>query len=294
MKGYCACGVAAMAVKPEAGGKDQGPNIFLPRKANILRAEQTTPTEKHFTLQLADKSQLEFQPGQILEVGLMGYGEIPIGLASSPTRKNTFDIVVRSVGRVSTAINKLGPGESLLVRGPFGNGFDLDKLRGHDILIVAGGIGLCPTRSLIQYIMDRRKEFKRFILMYGTREPKLQLFIKDLEEWRKSKDVELHETVDRSDPTWTGNVGVVTKLFNKVPVAPETRVVVCGPPIMFRYVVSVLDSLWIPRENIYVDLERRMKCGVGKCGHCQINDKYVCTDGPVFSFAEVENLEEAP
>ncbi|MBI5622973.1 MAG: FAD/NAD(P)-binding protein [Elusimicrobia bacterium] len=294
MKGYCACGVADMAVKPDPGSKDKGPNLFLPRKADVLRAEQTTPYEKHFTLRLADQSQLEFQPGQILEVGLMGFGEIPIGLASSPTRKNTFDIVVRSVGRVSTAVNKLEAGDSLLVRGPLGNGFDLDKLRGRDILIVAGGIGLCPTRSLIQYILDRRKEFKRFILMYGTREPKMQLFLDDLAEWRKSKDIELHETVDRADPTWAGNVGVVTKLFNKVPIDPETRVVVCGPPIMFRYVISVLDSLWIPRENIYVDLERRMKCGVGKCGHCQINDKYVCVDGPVFSFAEVENLEEAP
>jgi NAD(P)H-flavin reductase len=283
-----------MAVGPEPAVKEKDANVFLPRRAVILRAEQTTETERHITLQLEDKSPMEFAPGQILEVGLMGYGEIPIGLASSPTRKGSFDIVVRQVGRVSAAINRQPAGASLLVRGPLGNGFDLAKLRGHDILIVAGGIGLCPTRSLIQYILDRRSEFKRFILMYGTREPKLQLFRADLEKWRVSKDVEFYETVDRAEPGWKGHVGVVTKLFEKANLTPQTRVVVCGPPVMFRFVVAGLDALSIPRENIYVDLERRMKCGIGKCGHCQINDKYVCADGPVFSYAQVQDMEEAP
>jgi sulfite reductase subunit B len=268
-------------------------NIFLPREAEILKIEQPTELERRFTLKMKDGAAMTFEPGQILEVSLFGYGEIPIGFASSPTKGDSFDIVIRSVGRVSTAINKLEKGQSLYVRGPLGNGFDLKKLRGHDVLIVAGGIGLCPTRSLIQYIMDRKSEFKKFTLFYGAKDPSQQLFLDDLANWRTSKDVDYHETVDKADETWKGNVGVITTLFQKTQISPDTQVVICGPPIMFKFVIRELDKIGISRSNVYVDLERRMKCGVGKCGHCQINDKYVCVDGPVFSYAEIEDLEEA-
>ncbi len=268
-------------------------NLFLPREAKIIHTSQPTASEKHFTLQLADGEGLEYQPGQILEVGVMGYGEIPIGLASSPTRKGSFDIVVRTVGRVSTAINSRNVGDSLMIRGPLGHGFDVEALRGNDVLIVAGGIGLCPTRSLIQYIMDTREDFGRFVLFYGARDPLQLLFTEDRVEWRASKVIEYHETVDRADVHWTGNVGVIPTLFRKTHISPDTRVVICGPPVMFRYVIAELDALGVSRENIFVDLERRMKCGVGKCGHCQINDKYCCIDGPVFTFAEIQALEEA-
>ena len=268
-------------------------NIFVPREARILRVVQPTATERHFTLRMVDDKPMEFQPGQILEVSLFGYGEIPIGFASSPTRQNSFDLVIRTVGRVSGAINNLSRGQSVYVRGPLGRGFDLDLLRGHDVLIIAGGIGLCPTRSLIQYILDRRAEFKRFILFYGARDPKQMLFLEDRAVWRVSRDVEYHETVDRADPTWKGNVGVITTFFKQTRIDPDARVVICGPPVMFRFVIAELDKIGIPRAHVFVDLERRMKCGVGKCGHCQINDKYVCVDGPVFSFAEIQNLEEA-
>ena len=268
-------------------------NIFLPREATIVRCVQATPTEKHFTLKMTDGQPIEYEPGQIVELSLFGYGEIPIGVASSPTRTKTFDLVVRAVGRVSGAVTKLGQGDQVYVRGPLGHGFDLTRLRGQDVLVVAGGIGLCPTRSLIQYILDRRGEFKRFILFYGAREPGLQLFTNDLAKWRTTHDVEFYETVDKGDPSWSGNVGVITTLFPEVELSPHTRAVICGPPIFYRFVVRELDMIGIPRENVFVDLERRMKCGVGKCGHCQINDKYVCVDGPVFSFADVQGLEEA-
>lgn len=270
------------------------PNVFLPREARIIRTFRPTPSEKHFTLQMADHSSLEFDPGQILEVGVMGYGEIPIGIASSPTRVGSFDIVVRTVGRVSTAINERDVGDSLWIRGPLGHGFDVDELRGHDVLVVAGGIGLCPTRSLIQYITDRRDEFGYFTLFYGARDPLQLLFTEDRVQWRSSSEVDYYETVDRADVSWTGNVGVITTLFHKTThIGPDTRVVVCGPPIMFEFVLKELDRLGVKRENIFVDLERRMKCGVGKCGHCQINDKYCCIDGPVFTFATIHELEEA-
>ena len=275
------------------GGNGSHDNIFLPREAKIIHVSQPTASEKHFTLQMADGKGMDYVPGQILEVGVMGYGEIPIGFASTPTRTGSFDIVVRTVGRVSTAINSKGVGDSLLVRGPLGHGFDIEALKGNDILIVAGGIGLCPTRSLIQYIEDRREDFGRFVLFYGARDPLQLLFTEDRMVWRASGDVEYHETVDRADASWTGNVGVIPTLFKKVHIDPATRVVICGPPVMFRYVIAELDKLGVERANIYVDLERRMKCGVGKCGHCQINDKYCCIDGPVFTMAEVEELEEA-
>lgn len=269
------------------------PNIFLPREAEIVRAEQITASEKHFTLKMKDGDSLVYNPGQILEVSVHGFGEIPLGFASSPTRKHTFDVVVRTVGRVSSAINKLNKGDSLFVRGPLGHGFDLDKLRNHPILIVAGGIGLCPTRSLIQYVIDRRSEFKKFTLFFGAKSPSDQLFLEDLAAWRKSQDVEYYETVDKAAPDWKGNVGVITTLFQKTSIDPDTRVIVCGPPIMYKFVIRELDKIGIPHSNVYVDLERRMKCGLGKCGHCQMNDKYVCYDGPVFAFNEIEHLEEA-
>lgn len=268
-------------------------NTFLPREAEIVVAKQITELERRFTVRMKDGSRMDFTPGQILEVSVHGYGEIPIGFASSPTRTNTFDLVVRTVGRVSRAINRLEKGDSVFVRGPLGNGFDLEKLRGHPVLIVAGGIGLCPTRSLIQYILDRRQEFGTFNLFFGAKSPKEQLFLEDLAQWRSSEDVNYYETVDRPDSDWKGNVGVITTLFQNANISPDTRVVICGPPVMYRFVIKELDRINVNHRNIYVDLERRMKCGIGKCGHCQINDKYVCIDGPVFCYDDIKHLEEA-
>ncbi|MBF0106137.1 MAG: FAD/NAD(P)-binding protein [Deltaproteobacteria bacterium] len=267
--------------------------LFTPQKAKIIRAVQATQTEKHFTLALANKEKFQFMPGQILEVSLFGFGEIPIGIASSPTRENTFDIVVRTVGRVSAAVNKLDKGDHLFIRGPLGKGFPLDKLINNNVLIVAGGIGLCPTRSLIQYILDRRTDFKTFTLFYGTKTPEQQMFLDDLKTWRLSKDVHFFETVDVPNASWQGHAGLITKLFKQTNISSNTRVVLCGPPVMFKFVIFELKKLGIIDQNIFLDLERRMKCGVGKCGHCQINNKYVCTDGPVFALSEIRFLEEA-
>jgi len=269
------------------------PNIFMPRPAEIVHARQDTAMEKHFTLKMMDGEPMIFEPGQMLEVSVFGFGEIPIGFASSPTRTQSFDIVVRKVGRVSGAVTALERGQTLYVRGPLGHGFPMDKLRGQDILVVAGGIGLCPTRSLILYILDRRSEFKNFSLFFGVKSPQEQLFLDDLALWRKSTDVKFYETVDRPDDKWKGNVGVITTLFRKTQIDPGTRVIICGPPIMYKFVIAELDGIGVSRNNIYVDLERRMKCGIGKCGHCQINDEYVCLDGPVFCFKDIEHLEEA-
>ena len=269
-------------------------NIFLPKAAEVVSARMITATEKHFTLRMKDGSEFDFEPGQIVEAGLFGYGEIPLGMASSPTQKGTFELVVRVVGKVSTALAGLKAGDTMTIRGPLGRGFPLKEFRGRDVLIVAGGIGLCPTRSMIRYILDRRAEFGKFTLFFGARSPKEMLFLDDLADWRCSSDVSYHETVDRPDDKWMGNVGVITTLFKKAdPFSKDTRVIICGPPVMYKFVVRELDGAGISRSNIYVDLERRMKCGVGKCGHCQINDKYVCIDGPVFKYSELDSKEEA-
>lgn len=269
-------------------------SIFLPRDAEVVSAQKITATEKHFKLRMKDGQPFEYLPGQIVEAGVYGYGEIPLGLSSSPTGGDTFELVVRVVGKVSTAMSNLEAGDTMTVRGPLGNGFPLDEFKGQDVLIVAGGIGLCPTRSMIRYIMDCRNEFKKFTLFFGTRSPAELLFEDDLKEWRCSTDVDYHETVDKADDSWKGNVGVITTLFKEADgFDKDTRVIICGPPVMYKFVIMELDKAGIPRENVYVDLERRMKCGVGKCGHCQINDKYVCLDGPVFRFSDIEHLEEA-
>ena len=272
-------------------------NIFLPKEAEIVSAKQMTASETHFTLRLKNGEIMNYEPGQILEAGLFGYGEIPLGFASSPTqteRTGTFDIVIREVGKVSKALCALGEGDTMTIRGPLGKGFPVSELENNDVLIVAGGIGLCPTRSMIKYIIDKRNDFKRFLLFFGTKTPADQLFQEDLAEWRLSEGVEYFESVDQGDETWKKKVGVITTLFEDVEnLSPNTKVIICGPPIMYKFVIRSLAAFNIPEENVYVDLERRMKCGVGKCGHCQINDKYVCMDGPVFRFSDIKDLEEA-
>lgn len=272
-------------------------NIFLPKEAVIVSAKKMTASETHFSLKLKNGEAMNYEPGQILEVGMFGYGEIPLGFASSPTqteKTGTFDIVIRTVGKVSKALCALKEGDTMTVRGPLGKGFPVEEFKGNDVLIVAGGIGLCPTRSMIKYIIDKRDDFNRFLLFFGTKSPADQLFHEDLEDWRIADGIEYLETVDKADENWKGKVGVITTLFEDVEnLSPDTKVIICGPPIMYKFVIRSLAGFNIPEENVYVDLERRMKCGVGKCGHCQINDKYVCMDGPVFRFSDIKDLEEA-
>ena len=275
-------------------GTPSDTSLFLPREAEVVRSVWATASERQLTLRMVDGVPLHFEPGQIVEAGLFGYGEIPLGLASSPASTETFDLAIRGVGRVSEALLRLEAGDRLTLRGPLGHGFPLAELRGHDILIVAGGIGICPTRSLILYILDRPDEFGVFTLFVGVHSPADMLFKEDVANWRNSTRVNYHETVDDPTPEWNGNTGVITTLFGKASgLSSSTRVVICGPPVMYKFVMRELNRLGIPSTHVFVDLERRMKCGVGKCGHCQINDKVVCLDGPVFRFCDIEHLEEA-
>jgi NAD(P)H-flavin reductase len=188
----------------------------------------------------------------------------------------------------------LREGATVGIRGPFGKGFPVENLKGRDILFVAGGIGLFPLRSLINYVLDQRDLFGRVIILFGARRPAERLFIDELTRWGARSDAEFMETVDVGDETWKGNVGVITTLFPKFEIdSQKTTALIVGPPVMYRFAIAETKKKGVPDNEIILSLERRMKCGVGKCGHCQINNVYVCQDGPVFTYAEIKNLPEA-
>lgn len=269
-------------------------SIYLPHLAELIRVEPIAEREKVFEFRLKDGKELGHKPGQFVELSIFGIGEAPISISSSPTKKGSFELAVRNVGNVTNALHNLDIGATVGIRGPFGNGFPVDNLKGKDIVIVAGGIGLFPLRSLINYILDKRSEFGRLIILSGSRTPQERMFVNELEKWHKREDIELWETVDKGDEKWTGNVGVVTTLFPKVDIDPrKTFAITVGPPVMYKFVVAECHKKGIPDERIIMSLERRMKCGIGKCGHCQINGVYVCQEGPVFTYAEVKKLREA-
>jgi len=270
-------------------------SIYIPSPAKILRIQKLTEMEKLFDIQFVDGHHLGQAPGQFVQVSVMGIGECPISICSSPTRPEMFQLCIRKAGNVTNYLHTLQAGQTVGVRGPLGHGFDVSELHGRDILIVAGGLGLAPVRSLIQYVLDERPRFGQFHLLYGAREPKELLFKDELPDWRDNKDVNFHVTVDKPDEQWRGKSGVVPTLFRELPKLnpTETMVVIVGPPVMFKFVVLEVLARRIPQHNIYCSLERRMKCGIGKCGHCQANNVYVCMEGPVFKYGQLKAMREA-
>ena len=270
-------------------------SAYLPEMARLAKVEQVAALEKLFTVELPNGRNLGHDPGQFVMVSVLGVGEAPISISSSPSRSNgSFELCVRKVGDVTNALHGLEVGHAIGIRGPFGHGFPIDKMKGRDVLFAPGGLGLAPLRSLINQVLDERGSFGRVIILYGAKRPEELLFRAELDEWIARDDVECRVTVDRGDDTWDGHVGVITTLFPEVAVDPRNTVAVTvGPPIMYRFVLMELLGKGIPETQIYLSLERRMKCGVGKCGHCQINDLYCCQEGPVFTYAQIKNVPEA-
>jgi NAD(P)H-flavin reductase len=269
-------------------------SLYLPSLARIVRTQPLTQMEKLFEIQLPGGKDLGHQPGQFVEVSLFGIGEAPISISSSPTKKGSFELAVRAMGNVTQALHTQEPGATVGIRGPFGKGFPVEEIKGRDILFIAGGIGLVPLRSLIHYVLDHRKDYGRVIVFFGAKRPAEQLFRDELAKWRASREMEYLETVDRPEDGWKGNVGVITTLFSKITIDPKKTVaVVVGPPIMYRFAILEAQGKGIPDDQIILSLERRMKCGVGKCGHCQINHLYVCQEGPVFRYSEIKDKKEA-
>jgi sulfite reductase subunit B len=275
-------------------GASADADLYSPRPAELVNITELTPREKVFEFRLKDGKSLGQRPGQFVEVSVMGIGEAPISVSSAPTLDNTFQLAIRNVGNVTGALHKLGKGATVGIRGPFGNGFPLETLGGKDLVLIAGGIGLFPLRSLVQYVVNNRNSFGKVTLLFGARSPAERLFLDEVAAWSKNPQLQFLETVDKGDETWKGHVGVITTLIPGLDLDPrKTMAVIVGPPIMYRFVIVELKKKALADENIIMSLERRMKCGVGKCGHCQINGVYVCREGPVFSLAQLRNLREA-
>ncbi|MCK4961373.1 MAG: FAD/NAD(P)-binding protein [Anaerolineales bacterium] len=270
-------------------------SIYLPTQSRILAAQPLTKLEMLFTIELPRGIALDHKPGQFVEVSLLGVGEAPISISSSPSRSNgSFELCVRRAGDLTSVLHRMTPGEMIGIRGPFGRGFPFERFRGKDMLFAPGGLGIAPLRSLINQVLDERGNFGRVIILYGARHPSELLFTDELAEWQARDDIELHLTVDRADDDWKDNVGVITTLFPKIDIHPRNTVAVTiGPPVMYRFVLMELLGKGISEGNIWLSLERRMKCGVGKCGHCQINHLYTCQSGPSFSYTEIKHLAEA-
>ncbi len=275
--------------------------IHVPRSATIKRVEKQTENETFFELELDDGKPLNHNPGQFVEISVFGIGEAPFGISSAPDKSPRFDIVVRNVGNVTSKLVKMKPGDKIGIRGPLGTGFDMKSYEGKHLLFASGGTGVIPMRSLIQYVKkpENRKKYKNVTILHGCKEPSQLLFPDEVDEWKECSDIECTLTVDQcpEGECWEGDIGLITNLFTKIKLdehdSKNTIAVVIGPPVMYKFVLKCLQDLGIPDKNIWVSLERRMKCGVGKCGHCQINGVYCCKEGPVFNYERIKELPEA-
>lgn len=274
----------------------QKTSIYLPEVATLRKKEVMTDVDSFFEFELKDRS-LGHLPGQFAEISVPGIGEAPISISSAPTQDRTFEMVIRNVGTVTNAIHSLNVGDQVGVRGPFGTSFPMNNLKGKDLLFITGGIGLVPARSAILYALQHREDYNNIWILFGCKDPGQRLFTDEIEEWRNRDDVELLESVDQCGcHDWKGNVGVITTLLPKLEgkVDPKsTFAFIVGPPVMYKYVILGLHDMEFSDDHMIVSLERHMKCGVGKCGHCQMDNIYVCQDGPVFYYNEIKHLKEA-
>jgi len=278
-------------------------NPYLPIRAKILSVTQETGGTdgngntdldiKTYRLQFDSGHRMSFQPGQFVELSIPGIGEAPFGFASNPFENETFELTIKRTGVLTEAIHALKDNDHLWVRGPFGNTFPIDSLRGRDILFIAGGLGLAPLRPLISYIFDKsqRADFGAVNLLIAARSSADFIFQTDYDKWQL--DANLTLTIDRDEPGWTGLVGFPHNLVSKLPFdKSKTTAVLCGPPIMIKATAQQLMALGISQENILTTLEMRMTCGIGKCGKCNIGHQYVCVDGPVFSLEQLNTMPD--
>jgi len=281
-----------MLISPAASSPPDRP-LYLPRDATILSVIELTPSEKLFRLRLLDGNELGHQPGQFIQLSILGLGEAPISLASPPTRKGYFELGIRRVGSLTSAMHDKRAGQTVGIRGPYGRPFDIASMAGKDLLLISGGCGLAPLRSLILYVLDRRADFGRVTILYGARSPAQLLFKEDLASWETTTGFACSYTVDsqEGEGCYNGRVGLITDLIHPLELnVQNTEAVIVGPPLMYPPVIAALEAKGLDSTQIVVSLERQMRCGVGKCGHCSIEHLYCCQDGPVFRLSDIENL----
>ena len=270
-------------------------------KAEIISIHRLTEQENLYRIRILDPMERErftFQPGQFLMLEIPGIGEAPFSISSSPSRKGDVELCIRRAGSLTNFLAKLERGAHVGLRGPFGTNFPMEKMHGQNILLIAGGLGLAPLRAPIAHVQENRGYFNNVDIVYGTKDPAQLLFTYQYDMWR-ADDIGLHVTVDQGDSDWTGRTGLVTKVLEELFAERDeaffqnTYAIVCGPPVMFKFVCAMLTQKEIPMHKMFVSLERRMHCGMGKCCRCNVGSTYTCLSGPVFDYWTVMNLKEA-
>ena len=270
-------------------------------KSEITSVSRLTDTESLYRIRILDKEErkhFSFKPGQFVMLEIPGIGEAPFGISSSPSSRDDIELCIRKAGNLTNYLSRAGRGMRIGIRGPFGTSFPMDTMHGQNILLIAGGLGLAPLRSPIAYVQENRTMFHDVEIIYGSKTPSQLLFTYQYDMWRKD-DLGLSIIVEKSDPLWKGQVGMITKAVEAVIAGKDsafiqnTSAIVCGPPVMFKFVCNMLNNAGIPMQKMFVSLERRMHCGMGKCCRCNVGSTYTCLSGPVFDYWTVMNLKEA-
>jgi sulfhydrogenase subunit gamma (sulfur reductase) len=278
--------------------RKQLPNPYIPMLTEVVSMTSENKVNDIKTIELKFKKEEDYKnftyiPGQFAEISLIGKGECPIGIASSPTEEGTIKFTIKKMGTVTSGFHNCEMGDTVGIRGPCGNGWPMEDMKGKNIVVIGGGFAFSTLRSLILYVLDEkhRKDYKNITVIYGNRDSGEVLYRDVLEEWDKRDDIKVVLTIDRAEEGWTRKVGFVAAIVKEVAPSPENAVaIICGPPIMIRTAVAELVQLGWKDEQILNSLEMRMKCGIGKCGRCNIGNKFVCVDGPVFSLAELKKM----
>jgi sulfhydrogenase subunit gamma (sulfur reductase) len=277
----------------EVEAMSDGNNPMRPVLGTLVGVKELADEIKLFQVEL-NGERFDHKPGQFAFVSAFGVGEAPFGIASTTARTSAVEFAINRVGTVTTALHYLEPGAIVGVRGPLGNSFPLDEMKGKNVVVLGGGIGGAPLRPVIHSILDDRADYGRLTILWAARSPSLLVFTDEYEVWQAAPDTELHLTVDEGDAAWSGHVGLITRLLEQVAPSPDNTVaIICGPPIMIKFVILGLKGLGFADEQMIMTLEAKMKCGIGKCGRCNMGETFVCLDGPVFSYTQVSRFLES-
>lgn len=264
-------------------------NPYQPIETSLIEIISESPVIKTFVLQ--PKEGFRFNTGQFIELSLNGSGEAPFTPSSDPNTSKEIEVTIMNAGRLTAGLHQLKNGETLGIRGPYGKGYPLNEFKGKNILIVGGGVGLAPLRSLIYSLLADTYSFGKIYLCYGAKTPQDIIYKNQIQEWKKAIDIKI--SVDRADDGWKGNVGVVTTLLNDFKENLSNFIsIVCGPPIMMKFTTYKLIDIGFKPSDIYLSMEKNMSCGLGKCGHCRMGRFYVCKDGPVFTFDKIKDMHD--
>jgi len=280
----------------KTNGHESGSKLYVPFMCTVEAVSDLTAAEKLFRLRRADGRGFNHKPGQFMQVSIAGFGEAPFSVSSSSSRGDYLELGVRKAGTLTSAMHRLRKGDAIGLRGPFGTYFDTESMKTKDLLLISGGCGLAPVRALIQYVEDKRDDYGDVKILYGAKTPDDLLYKDDLAQWEKLDRFDCRITVDAvgGRSRWDGGVGLITELIRPLRINPAaTLAVVVGPPVMYRFVIDILHDKGLGDNDIIVSLERYMKCGVGKCGHCSIEHLYCCIDGPVFTLSRIAGLRGA-